>query len=160
MQINNVVIGGNLTRDPELKYTPSGAPVASFTIAINRKFKDASDTVKEEVSFILVDPDYHEDGGYQPIESTVHELERLGISVMSGDEDYDFFTYNPFSYLSKKYPDRLVRGWYKESKKWMHGNIHVQCDESETDEICQDPDSWFKPELDSDWEGFYEFITE
>lgn len=36
--LNHVVLIGNLTRDPELRYTPDGTPVASFTIAVNRAF--------------------------------------------------------------------------------------------------------------------------
>ncbi|GGE53748.1 single-stranded DNA-binding protein A [Pullulanibacillus camelliae] len=36
--INRVVLVGRLTRDPELRYTPNGAAVANFTLAINRPF--------------------------------------------------------------------------------------------------------------------------
>lgn len=36
--LNQVVLIGNLTRDPDLRYTPDGTPVASFTIAVNRPF--------------------------------------------------------------------------------------------------------------------------
>lgn len=36
--LNQVVLIGNLTRDPELRYTPDGTPVVSFTIAVNRPF--------------------------------------------------------------------------------------------------------------------------
>ena len=36
---NKVLLMGNLTRDPELRYTASGAAVASFGLAVNRKFK-------------------------------------------------------------------------------------------------------------------------
>ena len=36
--LNQVVLIGNLTRDPELRYTPDGTPVTSFTIAVNRTF--------------------------------------------------------------------------------------------------------------------------
>ena len=39
---NQVTLIGNLTDDPELRYTPSGTPVASFTIAINRRIRDAT----------------------------------------------------------------------------------------------------------------------
>lgn len=35
---NKVILGGRLTADPELKTTPSGVPVTSFTVAVNRKF--------------------------------------------------------------------------------------------------------------------------
>lgn len=40
--INNVVLVGRLTKDVELKYTQSGTAVASFTLAVNRSFKDAN----------------------------------------------------------------------------------------------------------------------
>lgn len=39
---NQVVLVGNLTDDPELRYTPSGVPVASFTVAVNRRQRDPS----------------------------------------------------------------------------------------------------------------------
>lgn len=38
--INNVVLVGRLTRDPELRYTPSNAAVATFSLAVNRNFKN------------------------------------------------------------------------------------------------------------------------
>ncbi len=37
---NRIILIGRLTRDPELRYVPSGAPVASFTLAVDRPFKD------------------------------------------------------------------------------------------------------------------------
>ncbi|HVE90879.1 MAG TPA: single-stranded DNA-binding protein [Actinomycetota bacterium] len=37
---NQVTLIGNITDDPELRYTPSGTPVASFTVAINRRVRD------------------------------------------------------------------------------------------------------------------------
>ena len=48
---NKVFLMGNLTRDPELRYTASGAGVASFGLAVNRKYKQGDDW-KEEVCFI------------------------------------------------------------------------------------------------------------
>ena len=36
--LNQIVLIGNLTRDPELRYTPDGTPVTSFTMAVNRPF--------------------------------------------------------------------------------------------------------------------------
>jgi len=50
MDINRVIIIANTTRDVDLKQTPSGASVANFSIASNRKFKSGDET-KEEVSF-------------------------------------------------------------------------------------------------------------
>jgi len=48
---NKVILIGNLTRNPELRYTPSGTPVANFGLAVNRRFKQADDQ-KEEVCYI------------------------------------------------------------------------------------------------------------
>jgi single-strand DNA-binding protein len=52
--LNKVLIMGNLTRDPELRYVPSGAAVANFTVAINRVYKDKAGEKKEDTSFIRV----------------------------------------------------------------------------------------------------------
>lgn len=49
---NKVMLMGNLTRDPELRYVPSGQPVTSFTVACNRSYVSQSGEKKEEVSFI------------------------------------------------------------------------------------------------------------
>lgn len=48
---NKVILIGNLTKNPELRYTPSGTPVTSFGLAVNRRFRQASD-LKEEVCYI------------------------------------------------------------------------------------------------------------
>ncbi len=52
--LNKVFLIGNLTRDPELRYTPGGTAVANLGIAVNRKFKDSSGELKEEVCFLTV----------------------------------------------------------------------------------------------------------
>jgi single-strand DNA-binding protein len=52
---NQVVIVGNLTDDPELRYTPAGAAVANFRVAVNRRTKDESGQWKDgETSFFRV----------------------------------------------------------------------------------------------------------
>ena len=38
--VNKVILIGNLGKDPEVKYTPSGTPVAKFTLATNERYKD------------------------------------------------------------------------------------------------------------------------
>jgi single-strand DNA-binding protein len=52
---NKVILAGNLTRDPELRYTPKGTAVARITLAVNRTWKSESGESKEEVSFVDVD---------------------------------------------------------------------------------------------------------
>lgn len=49
---NKVLILGNLTRDPQMKYLPSQTPVTEFGIACNRKFKTATGEQREEVTFV------------------------------------------------------------------------------------------------------------
>ena len=50
---NKVIILGNLTRDPEMKFLPSGTPVAEFGIAMNRKWMDqATNQPREAVTFV------------------------------------------------------------------------------------------------------------
>lgn len=46
--INNVVLVGRLTRDPELRYTGSGTAVASFTLAVNRNFKNQNGQIEAD----------------------------------------------------------------------------------------------------------------
>ena len=48
---NKVMLMGNLTRDPELRYTSNGSAVTNFGLAVNRKFKQG-DEWKEDVCFV------------------------------------------------------------------------------------------------------------
>ncbi|HOX02311.1 MAG TPA: single-stranded DNA-binding protein [Candidatus Paceibacterota bacterium] len=53
---NRVILIGNLTRDPELRYTPKGSPVSTIGIAVNRSWRDeATGTSHEETTFVDVD---------------------------------------------------------------------------------------------------------
>lgn len=49
--LNKVILIGNLTRDPELRYTPQGTAVATFSIATNRQWKTESGENKEDAEF-------------------------------------------------------------------------------------------------------------
>ena len=51
MNLNRVLLIGNLTRDPELKNLPSGTAIASFGLATNRTWKDPSGQKKEDTQF-------------------------------------------------------------------------------------------------------------
>lgn len=51
MNLNKIFIIGNLTRDPELRSLPSGAPVASFGVATNRTWKDNTGQKREDTQF-------------------------------------------------------------------------------------------------------------
>ncbi|MGE5279596.1 MAG: single-stranded DNA-binding protein, partial [Deltaproteobacteria bacterium] len=52
--LNKVLLIGNLTKDPELRYTPGGTAVANLRMAINRPYRDKSGENKKETCFITV----------------------------------------------------------------------------------------------------------
>src|SRR3954468_18551771 len=52
---NKVILAGNLTRDPELRYTPKGTAIAKFGLAINRTWKNEAGETKEEVTVVDID---------------------------------------------------------------------------------------------------------
>ena len=52
---NKVLLMGNLTRDPEVRYTPKGTAIANLGLAVNRTWRDESGQEKEEVLFVDVD---------------------------------------------------------------------------------------------------------
>ena len=52
---NKVILAGNLTRDPELRYTPKGTAIAKIGLAINRKWRNEAGELKDETTFVDVD---------------------------------------------------------------------------------------------------------
>lgn len=52
---NKVILMGNLTRDPEVRYTPKGTPIAKLGLAANRQWKTDNGETREEVTFVDVD---------------------------------------------------------------------------------------------------------
>jgi single-strand DNA-binding protein len=52
---NKVILAGNLTRDPELRYTPKGMAIAKLGLAINRSYTTEAGEKKEEATFVDVD---------------------------------------------------------------------------------------------------------
>src|SRR6188472_267193 len=52
---NKVILAGNLTRDPELRYTPKGMAIARVGLAINRSWRTETGEQKEEVTFVDID---------------------------------------------------------------------------------------------------------
>ena len=49
---NKVLLMGNLTKDPELRYTPQGTAVVNLRVAVNRRFRDRNQELKEETCFV------------------------------------------------------------------------------------------------------------
>jgi single-strand DNA-binding protein len=52
LNVNKVIIGGTLTADPEVRYTPKGLAISKFNIAINRRIPQEDGTVKSEATFV------------------------------------------------------------------------------------------------------------
>lgn len=72
--LNKVMLIGNMTRDPELKYTGSGTPVCSFSIATNRSWTDDSGENKEATEF-------HNLVAWGKLAELVHQLLAKGMKV-------------------------------------------------------------------------------
>ena len=51
---NKVILMGNLTRDPELRYTPTGTAVVNLRLAVNRRFRDRNGEQRDEACFLTV----------------------------------------------------------------------------------------------------------
>jgi len=49
---NKVILAGNVTREPEIRYTPKGTPIAKFGLAINRQWTNDAGEKKEDVCFV------------------------------------------------------------------------------------------------------------
>jgi single-strand DNA-binding protein len=47
--VNKVILVGNVDKDPEVKYTPSGIPVGKFSLATNERFKDKNGEFQERI---------------------------------------------------------------------------------------------------------------
>ena len=49
---NQVILMGNLTKEPELRYIPSGAPVCNFGLAVNRSYTDSNGEKQQDVCYV------------------------------------------------------------------------------------------------------------
>jgi single-strand DNA-binding protein len=54
MSFNKIILVGNLGRDPELRYTPQGTPVCSFSMATNERRKDRSGEMQDQTTWFRV----------------------------------------------------------------------------------------------------------
>ncbi len=84
--LNRVILIGNLTRDPELKYTPSGTAICSFGVATNRTWTTADGQTKDEVQ-------YHRIVAWQKLAELCGKLLTKGRKVyLEGRITYRTFT--------------------------------------------------------------------
>ncbi len=72
--LNKVMLIGNLTRDPEMRYTPQGTAVTTFGIATNRSWKTDTGEVKEEA-------DFHKLVAWNKLAEICSQLLRKGMKV-------------------------------------------------------------------------------
>jgi single-strand DNA-binding protein len=72
--INKVILIGNLGRDPEIKYTPSGVPVAKFSLATNERFKDKGGEWQERA-------EWHNVVAWQRLAEIIGEYTKQGAKV-------------------------------------------------------------------------------
>ena len=72
---SKVVIVGNLTRDPELRSTPSGSSVCGFSVAVNRIYRDSSGEQKESVSFF-------DCSAWNKLGETINQYAKKGTGVL------------------------------------------------------------------------------
>jgi single-strand DNA-binding protein len=55
MNFNKVILGGRLTRDPELRFTPKKVAICALSLAVNRTYTGSDGIAKEEVAFVDVE---------------------------------------------------------------------------------------------------------
>jgi single-strand DNA-binding protein len=72
--VNKVILIGNLGKDPEVKYTPSGTPVAKFSLATNEKFKDKGGEWQERT-------EWHNIVAWQRLAEIVGEYVKKGSKI-------------------------------------------------------------------------------
>lgn len=72
--VNKVILVGNIGKDPEVKYSPSGTPIAKFSIATNERFKDRSGEWQERV-------EWHSIVAWQRLAEIVGEFVTTGSKV-------------------------------------------------------------------------------
>src|SRR3990167_1351280 len=75
INLNRSEVIGNLTRDPELRFTPNGQAVASFAIATNRRYRDNSN------NWVDSPPEYHEVVVWGKLGEGVHQILKKGMRV-------------------------------------------------------------------------------
>jgi single-strand DNA-binding protein len=72
--VNKVILVGNVGKDPEVKYSPSGTPIAKFSIATNERFKDRRGELQERV-------EWHSIVAWQRLAEIVGEFVTTGSKV-------------------------------------------------------------------------------
>ncbi len=78
-EVNTVLIAGNLTKDPILRHTRNGTPVANFSIASNRRFRNSDNQWQEDVCYVGIV------AWNKLAESCKHKLEKGSAVLVEGE---------------------------------------------------------------------------
>ena len=106
--MNSVKLSGRLTRDPELKQTPAGVPVASFSLAVDRKFNRKGQRVIISEGRIRVTPFTDRDGNKRTRFEVVADEVEFGESKQApedreaGSAAADYMTSGAFEELGEE----------------------------------------------------------
>ena len=87
--LNQISLIGRLGRDPEMKYTPSGKAVTSFSVATDHEWKDASGTTQKETT-------WHTAEAWGPLAEVINQYQRKGSKVfIQGRQLHQTYTDRP-----------------------------------------------------------------
>lgn len=133
--INKVVLLGNLTRDPELKYTPAGTAVCTFGIATNRAWTTTDGQTKEEAQ-------YHRIVAWQKLAELCSKLLTKGRKVyLEGRITYRDYTDKngqPRHITEIVLDDFIVFGDGKKNEKGEEEAMHAQPTQESTPQLTED----------------------
>jgi single-strand DNA-binding protein len=91
-ELNTVMIAGNLTKDPVFRHTTNKTPVVNFSIAANRKYRDANNQWQEEVCYVGVV------AWNKLAESCINRLKKGSAVLIDGElQSHSFKTEDGFS---------------------------------------------------------------
>jgi single-strand DNA-binding protein len=132
--INCVIIAGNLIKDPTFRKTHSEVPVTNFTIASNRKFKDSSGLIKEDVCFIGVV------AWYKLAESCYENL-RKGSAILVEGELQSRSWKNEEGFTRSTIEIKARRIQFLNRRDDAHGDFSEQDSYDNSHDFQDDPDS-------------------
>jgi single-strand DNA-binding protein len=132
-EINSVVVVGNLTKDPMFRETSSGTPVVNFTIASNRKYKDAMGNWQEDVCYVGVV------AWNKLAESCKNNLKRGSAVLIDGElQSRSWKTEEGHNRSVVEIKARRIQFLNKNYKKQGNDNSHFITEEDE-DSYMEDP---------------------
>jgi single-strand DNA-binding protein len=141
--LNRVILIGNLTRDPELKYTPAGTAVCTFGVATNRSWTTADGSTKEEVQ-------YHRIVAWQKLAELCGKLLTKGRKIfLEGRLTYRSFTGKDGQQKSITeivLDDFIV---FSDGKRLIETEVKNEKEQSASEAKVQVPEDSIKPEKSS-----------